>query len=223
MVHQIIKSKHRVFVESLILTLLILLIGFSIGFYVESSRANSIIQDYKDFEISVLDLKLQNYYYQIMDQSSCNSAIEQNLIFAEDIYSVGLNLQKYEDAGEILESSLFNEKRRYVLLKTELWLNSILLKKKCDDSFHTVVYLYTQYPSLIKDAEQDAISKILGSVKEDYGNDIVLIPIAADIGLDSVDMLMDIYEIDTLPTILIDEDVKLKGFKTKEEIEIYLN
>jgi hypothetical protein len=148
MVHQIIKSKHRVFVESLILTLLILLIGFSIGFYVESSRANSIIQDYKDFEISVLDLKLQNYYYQIMDQSSCNSAIEQNLIFAEDIYSVGLNLQKYEDAGEILESSLFNEKRRYVLLKTELWLNSILLKKKCDDSFHTVVYLYTQYPSL---------------------------------------------------------------------------
>jgi hypothetical protein len=36
-------------------------------------------------------------------------------------------------------------------------------------------------------------------------------------------MLMDIYEIDTLPTILIDEDVKLKGFKTKEEIEIYLN
>jgi len=221
MVHEIVKSKYRIFIETLFFTLLILLIGFLMGVLIEYSRTNRIISDYKDFEVRVIDLRLQNYYYQIMDESTCKEAINQNLIFADDIYDEGLLIQKYEDANELSDDILL-EKKKYVLLKTELWLNSILLKKKCPKSFHTVVYVYSQTEDLIKKTEQDSISNTLKKIKEERGNDIILIPIAGDLGLDIVETQLRVYNITYLPTILIDEKITLNGFQKEEDIKKYL-
>lgn len=221
MVYQIIKTRYRVFIETLILTLLILLVGFFIGFYIEFSRTNKLVNDYKTFEIGALDLKLQNYYYQIMDEASCEKAIKQNFIFADNIYNEGLLLEKYEEVNELSRDILL-EKKRYVLLKTELWLNSILLKEKCDNPFHTVVYIYSQNEDAVKEAEQNAISNTLKELKEKKGNYIVLIPIAGDLGLGAVDLQIDTYNISYLPSIVIDEKYMLKSFQNLEDIEKYL-
>lgn len=221
MVHQIVKSKHRVFAEALIITLLILFLGFLLGIYIESSRTSKVIENYKYFEIDALDLKLQNYYYQIMDKASCKEAIKQNFIFADEIYEQGLIIQRYED-GNKLTGDLLLEKKRYVLLKTELWLNSVLLKGKCENPFHTIVYVYSQSSNTIKDAEQTAISKTLKEIKEERGDEIVLIPIAGDLGLGIVDMQLRIYNVTYLPSLIINEEHIIEGFKKKEEIEKYL-
>ena len=42
MVHQVVTSKYRIFIETLVFTLLILLIGFMLGFLVEYGRTNKI-------------------------------------------------------------------------------------------------------------------------------------------------------------------------------------
>lgn len=223
MVHQIVKSRHKLFVETLFLTLLILAVGFLIGLYVEKYRTDKVISYYKEFEVNALDLKLQNYYYQIMDQSSCSKAIEQNFIFADKIYNQGLVLEKYEEANELSEDILL-EKKRYVLLKTELWLNSILLKKKCNNELQTIVYIYSQNEggNSAKKAEQDAISVILREIKEEKGNKVILIPIAGDLGLDVVDMQLQVYNITYLPSIIINEKKVLEGFQNIVQIEQYL-
>ncbi|MFA5020038.1 MAG: hypothetical protein WC533_02980 [Candidatus Pacearchaeota archaeon] len=223
MVHQIIlTSKYRVFLESLILSLLILIIGISIGFYIENYRTDKVVNDYKVFEINALDLKLQNYYYQIMNTASCNFTIESNLKFADEIYDEGLLIAKYEETQEFSDNLLL-AKKRYVLLKTELWLNSILLKQKCKNAPHTVVYIYSQTGEMKKSAEQEAVSNELKKLKEKYGNEIVLIPIAGDLELDSVDLQMKIYNIQYLPSVLIDEKVVLEGYHSASEIEENLN
>ncbi|VVB77757.1 Uncharacterised protein [uncultured archaeon] len=219
MVYEIIKNKKfRVFLDSLIITVLILMIGFIMGYYVEYLRTDKIVQSAKDFEISALDLKLQNYYYEIMDSTSCKNAIDQNFIFADKIYNTGLTLERYENVNELSKDILL-EKKRYVLLKNELWLNSLLLKKKCNSPFHTIVYLYTQKTDTKKDAEQSAISDTLKKIKEEHGNQVVLIPIAGDLGLDSVDMQMKIYNVNYLPSIILDEKKVLEGFHNQNEIE----
>jgi hypothetical protein len=222
MVHEIVKSKYRIFIETLFFTLLILLIGFLMGVLVEYSRTNRIISDYKNFEVGALDLRLQNYYYQIMDESLCKEAINQNIIFADEIYNEGLLIQKYEDSNDFSEN-LILEKKKYVLLKTELWFNSILLKQKCNKPFHTVVYIYSQTNDLIKEAEQDSISKTLQLIKEQKGNSIVLIPIAGDLDLGIVDTQLRTYNITYLPSIIINEKTILEGFHSKEDILKHLN
>ena len=229
MVHKIIETKFGVFVESLILTVLILIIGFSLGLGIEAYRTNKIIDSYKDYEIEALDLKLQNYYYQIMDRSSCDEAIKQNFAFADDLYLRGLELEKYEEANQLTDD-IFREKKRYVLLKTELWLNSILLKEKCENPFDTVVYLYSGDPANnVKVAQQKVLSNVLKTVKEDKGNKIILLPIAGDLelykdgpNLRAVELQMRIYNVTNLPSVIINEKIVLEGFQTVEKIESYL-
>lgn len=222
MVHEIMKTRSRIFFEALVLTLLILVIGFSIGYYVESYRISNIQEQFQEFEISALDLRIQSDYFQNLNPSECNTALQENLNFADRIYNEGLTLERYETLNE-LRGNLLNEKKKYVLLKTELWLNSILLKEKCNADYHTIVYFYSQNPDAVKEAEQAAISKTLKELKESYGNKIILLPIAADLGLSSVDTQINTYKVTYLPSILIDERVTLNGFHSKQEIENLLN
>jgi hypothetical protein len=226
MVYEITKDKNKVFIETLVIAILILLIGFSLGFYFEYLRVNNAVDESRTFEIEALDLKLQNYYYQIMDKASCDEALKQNLLFADDLYNMGLTLDKYEEANKISDEIL-REKRKYVLLKTELWLNSILLKEKCkaeNEKFHTIVYLYSNDKTdLAKNGEQMVVSNTLKELKEKRGNDIILLPIAGDLGLKSVDLQMKIYNITYLPSIIIDEKTVLTSFNSVEDIEKYLN
>ena len=223
MVHKIINNRFRIFIESFLLTLVIFIIGFSIGFYVEDFRTSEIIEGYKLNEIQALDLKLQNYYYQIMDKKACSSAIEQNFIFADQIYDDGLKLERFEEANQLSDEILI-EKRKYVLLKTELWLNTILLREKCGEDFHTVVYIYSHKPeNAFLVAQQKMISNVLKDLKEKYGNRIVLLPIAGDLNLNIINLQTNLYNISSLPSIIIDEEHVLEGFHNLEELEFYLN
>jgi len=224
MVYKIIgDKKKRIFLDSILITLIILLLGFSLGFFVENFRTAGVIQDYRDYEVEALDLKLQNYYYQIMDQSACDIAIDQNFVFADDLYDRGLQIEKFEEANQITNNVL-REKRRYVLLKTELWLNTVLLKEKCGAPFDTVVYIYSNDPSSnVRVSEQKIISNILGEIKEERGNSIVLLPIAGDMDLGVVDLQLKTYGIESLPVIIINEDIVLQNYVPKEEIESHLS
>jgi len=179
------------------------------------------VQDYKNFEVDALDLKLQNYYYQILEQENCEIALEENIAFADRLYDEGLIIQKYEDINQITED-LLSEKKRYVLLKTELWLNSIILKNKCKEPIHTLVYAYSNFPGQAKRAEQEAISNVLKEIKDKKGDKVILVPIAGDMGLRTIELLLKIYDINYLPSIIIDEEHILEGFHNPEEIEKYL-
>jgi len=221
MVYKIMKGNTFIFFEALLITLVLLSVGFSIGLYFESFRTSKVIQGYKNFEVEALDLKLQNYYFQTLNKGNCMVALEENINFADRLYDEGLIIQKYEDINQITEELLL-EKKRYVLLKTELWLNSIILKERCKEPFHTVIYLYSNTPGQAKEAEQEAISNVLKDIKEKKGNQVILIPIAGDMELRAIDLQMKIYNITYLPSILIDEKYVLEGFHNTEEIEKYL-
>jgi len=221
-VHKIINNRFRIFVESLLVTSVIFIVGFSMGFYVESYRLSKVLENYRENEINSLDLRLQNYYFQIIEKSDCDLATEQNFIFADKLYEEGLELERFEEANQITDQ-LKTEKKRYVLLKTELWLNTILLKEKCESKVNTIVYIYTNDPkNNIKVSEQKVISNVLKEVKEKEGNKVILLPIAGDLKLDIVDLQLRKYNITYLPSIIINEKTVLEGFHSPDEIEKYL-
>lgn len=202
---------------------MILVIGFSFGYYMEYLRVNKMVDDYKEFEVSAFDLKLQNYYFQTMDRSACSIAIKQNFEFADKVYDQGLTLEKYEKLDELNQRTLLNERKKYVLLKTELWLNSLVLKDKCKEPFNTVVYFYAQTQNSEQKAKQAVFSKSLEALKETYGNQIILIPIAGDLNLDSVSMQMETYNITELPSVLIDEKTVITDYKSVQNLSEYLS
>lgn len=222
MVHKIINNRFRVFAESFFIALAIFLVGFSIGYYLENSRHAKVIDNYENDTIQSLDLELQNYFYELMDESSCEEAIKQNLIFADKLYEEGLELEKYEEVAQVSENYI-QEKQKYVLLKTKLWFNAILLKQKCGNYFDTVVYIYSSDPANTqKVAQQKIISNVLKDLKEQRKNRMILIPISGDLDLEVIELQKRIYNIDYLPSLLINEKTVLAGFNSLEEIEKHL-
>jgi len=216
-------SQKNVFWQALLLTIFIFSIGILLGFSLENWRTSQISSLYQQSELELLDIKIQSEIYLSYD-IDCNTAISENINFADRIYNEAKVLQKYEDSNRLTDSITLQHKK-YDLLRTQFWLNSIKIKEKCNASYQNIVYLYDyNNPSLEIKAKQQVFSNLLGEIKYDKKDEIMLIPIAGDNNLSSVNLLMEKYNIkqENLPIVLIDEKIKIYDLETKEQIEKFL-
>ncbi|MEK6820138.1 MAG: hypothetical protein AABX71_00315 [Nanoarchaeota archaeon] len=216
------KSQKHIFWQALLLALIMFNIGIFLGYSLEANRAERINKLYIESDIELLDIKIQDDAFYVTD-INCEKAVEENIKFADRVYEEALLLKKYEDANRI-NQALTLQHKKYDLLRTYFWLNSIKLKEKCKADYHNVVYFY-QYnePSLDIEAKQRALSTILEVLKQRQGNRIMLIPIAGDMDLSSINLLLDSYGVNELPTIFIDENIKITDIVSVEELEKFLD
>lgn len=216
------KSQKNAFWQALIVALIFFNLGIFFGYMLEKNRINKIDVFYAESELNFLDIKAMSDILSL--GIGCQESIQANMNFANKIYEEAKVLQEYEDASRLSEALTLRHKR-YDLLRTQLWINNIILRKKCSGSYHTIIYLY-QYangkPEIQIDEEQEVLSRLLGDVKTKLGDKILLIPIAADSDFESIKMLTQEYNITKLPTVLVDESVKLETIDQVKDIEKYL-
>lgn len=219
---EIRKNQKINFLYALIITIIVFNIGIFFGYSLESSRINKIVEWSDQVELNLLDQKLQSQAVSLLD-IDCDLLIKNNMKFADTIYKQALIIDKYEKAGRI-NNEIIEKHKRLDLLRSILWMNSLEIKKQCDANYSNVVYFY-QYnePSLEQKAEQRFYSVLLGEIKNEYGLNVLLIPIAADNDLPSVSLLTAKFNVTSLPAILIDEKHLITGTISKQEIFYYLN
>ena len=212
-------NEKSVFGKALVFTMVLFFVGISLGMFIESHRTSLIEKQYDELQFEVLDSKLRSDFYQLIEEDFCEIAVADNLRFSDRIYENGKKIDIYGEFNR-LGNSLDDEKRKYALLKTEFWLNSILLRDKCGADYDTVVYFYLDDPQEdnIKQS-QNVQSNILSSLKEEYGAGIMLIPLPIDMGISVVDSFVELKGISEYPTILINEEIKLEGLHSYEDIE----
>ncbi len=201
---KILQSDKNVFWEALIITVFIFGVGILLGIFIENGRAGNISEMYLKSEINLLDIKVQTEILD-MEDLNCEQAIQENLNFGDKIYQDAKTLDKYEAASRITDS-LIEQHKRYDLLRTLFWINSIKIKEKCGEQFHTVVYLYDYEPEDIElKSQQIVFSRFLSELKNEQGSDIVLIPIAKNLNLSSLNLLIAKYQLGPATVILNEE------------------
>ncbi len=214
------KSQKNVFWEALVVTVFIFGIGVFIGVILENWRTSRIDELYQKSEIELLDIRTQAEIYSL-GVFDCKVAIQENLEFADRIYEEAKVLSRYEGASRLTDS-LDMQHKRYDILRALLWVNSIKIKKRCNEDYHNLVYIYNYNdPSIDKKAQQGVFSRILSELKQSKGSEIMLIPMAGDNDISSISILMAKYNIteEELPVILIDEKTKVTELQTVEDIE----
>jgi hypothetical protein len=213
-----IKNQKYIFLYALILTLVIFNLGIFMGYMLESSRLDKINVLYSNAELELFDQMAQKQSMEVLNLD-CNTLVSENIKFGDEIFTEALQIQKYEDANRISNDIIFQHKR-FDLLRTMFWMNSIKIKQDCNSNYHNVVYFYKyNSPSIAQDSKQKFFSDLLQQVKEKEGDNMMLIPIAGDNNIPSVNILLDKYNITEFPTILIDEKTKLTDVKSVDEIE----
>ncbi|MFH1359110.1 MAG: hypothetical protein ABIH37_04430 [archaeon] len=217
------KSEKNVFWQSLVVTLAIFLIGIFLGLVLENWRYNNIEQLAKESEIDLIDIKLQSEIYS-EDNFNCESAIRENINFAERIFEEANLLKKYEDASRLKEDIKIQHKK-YDILRAMLLINSKRIKEKCNANYHDVVYFYQfNEPSIETKAKQRTFSNVLIDLKNEFGSEILLIPMAGDNDIISIKLILETYGIseEDLPIIVIDEKIKITEVTNVNDLKLVL-
>ena len=213
------------FWQALVLTVIVFIIGIFLGIAYEGNRLEQINEYYVLSEISLMDaLALSRLTDIDLNKGimNCEILIEANTNFADKIYSEALLLEKYEESGKLTEA-LQLAHTKYDLLRTILWLNVINIPEQCKRNVSVVVYLY-EYDSddLTKKAINRVWSRILYDLKRDVGNRIILIPIAVDSDLTSLNSLTSRFNITSYPALIIDNEKVFSEIKSAEELKKHL-
>tara|TARA_Y100000310_G_scaffold289197_1_gene315425 strand:+ start:3827 stop:4498 length:672 start_codon:yes stop_codon:yes gene_type:complete len=213
----LLKSNRHVFWEALIVTIFIFGIGMMLGISLENRRSATIAELYIESELNLLDLKIQADILNL-GILNCEAAEKENIKFGDRIFEEARLLQKLEES-QTLTDSLKQQHKKYDLLRTLFWVNSIKIKKQCNSTFHTIVYIYDYATILLEQkARQSAFSKYISELKQEKGDKVILIPIAGNMDLLSTESLMLEYEIEKLPVIIIDESEKIYEIEQLSEI-----
>ncbi|MCK5043783.1 hypothetical protein KAR52_02170 [Candidatus Pacearchaeota archaeon] len=217
-----IKNQKNVFWQALILTGIVFVIGLVLGSVLESNRLDEINDYYAQSEVSLMDILALNNLIDLED-TSCDILVDANFQFADKIYEEALLLEKYGDSEKMDDNFKFIHKK-YDLLRTFLWINSIKSKERCDGDFSTVIYLY-EYDSkdLTKKATQIVWSRILSDLKQEKGNEILLIPIAINSDVTSLNYLIEDFEISKFPVVIVNEEHIISELSSVEDIAKYLD
>lgn len=212
-----VNSKHA-FWQALVFTVIVFGIGLSLGFLFELSRNNTVENTIYSSEISLLDQQLRAYSITSFNVS-CDIAKQSLFEFADRIYEEASQLETYDGVSKF-QNTLGILHRRYDLMRLLVWSESIDLKQRCNLPFHTAVYFYDYGTQDLKEkVVEGTFANILSDLKQAHGNDLLLIPIAANLNLTSVDVLLNSYNINSFPAILIDEKNKVSENTTYSELE----
>jgi len=215
-----LSNKKHVFWEAFFLAVLFVLLGLVLGIYLEQLRTDNTNISFYQSETSLYDSfalgkLLENPYV------SCEDLKLANVNFANQIYDEARYLEKYEDSSKLTDSLKIIH-RKYDVLRTLLWMNVISLEGKCGE-INTVVYLYNYSSEDVEiKSRQTVWSRTLQDLKENEGDNLILIPIAADQDIVSLNYLLRTYGVRDSPAVLINEKVVLYEIHSAEEIKDYL-
>lgn len=221
MVMKIFENKKHVFWQAFFLTVLFFSIGLVLGIYLEQGRADNLNIAFSNSEAYLYDsfaLKtlLEN------SNASCSNLNDVVASFADRIYEKALELEQFDESNQLTESVKAIH-RKYDALRILLWLDIISLKTKCP-KINTVIYLYDYSTGDVDiKASQIVWGRILGDLKTKKGKEVILIPIAADQNLFSLDYLRQRYGVSQTPAVIINEKNVIYDLKSSEDIKKLLN
>ena len=209
-------SNKGVFWQALIFTIVIFGIGMIFGYFLESSRADKVTSSLMDSEINLLDEQLRG---EVISASniSCELAVKSTFAFADKIYNEAYKLEEYEASSKFNRQTLTKLHKRYDVLRMQLWLEGIKLKDRCG-GFQTVAYFFDYgTDDLNVKSKQTFFSRLLTDVKNAEPEKVLLIPIAGNLDIVSIDLQMEQYNVTALPTILVGEGKIVTDIITLEE------
>ncbi len=216
----VLKSRKHVFWEALVITIVIFLAGLFLGMLVETSNSSKISNLYLASEISLSDAAATSRLIENKDLD-CEAIKESNIKVANRIYEEAKLLELYEDSGKLTDSMKLLHKK-YDLLRALLWTSNQKSLSKCEN-YNLIVYLY-EYGTedTNKKAVQNVWSKILLDVRAQT-QDILLLPMAGNQNLTTVEYLVEEYGVDQLPAIVINNDKVLYKLESADSLMQLLN
>lgn len=214
-----VNSKNA-FWQALIITVFVFIAGLVLGFYVELSNVSKSDLMIRSAEIDLMDQQIKISGLNNNFNFNCDIAKKNLFNFADEIYLDIAEFEEEDGQSKFTVNQRTVLHKRYDLLRVNLWMEALEIKERCDENFHTVIYLF-DYGSKDVDikSQQRVLSLVLMDLKYAYPEEVLLIPIASNLDLGSVEVIKHNYNISQAPVIIIDESSVITSLVSLEELE----
>lgn len=204
-----------IFLEAFLITIFIFVIGILIGISIENKNNYNSQIFYMNSEADLMDSYIWTSL--ISEEKNCGVVNEETINFANKVYEKSLLLEEY-DKFALLMDDLTMLNKRYTLMKTFLW-KSNLDNYYCLNSTKIIVYLYNyNTDDLTIEAEQNVWSRLLMQLKEE-DKSLILLPIAANLNVSSLDFLLKEMNIEKIPAVIINNKEIVYDLERKDDLK----
>jgi len=198
----------NIFVKAALLTTFVFITGIVFGLWISEEKVGKLEQ-----EITIMNEEIQNTNLQFMisdvleNNLSCKYLEKQALLLADKATALGKEIEKYEDSQKISEKGLMEMKKRYVSTLVQDWLMVEKIKKNCGSDYTTILYFYKRGNC----NECGNQGTVLTYLREKSNEQMMVYPIDKDTQLYLVSLLLDMYNITTYPSIVVNGET-INGF-----------
>jgi len=157
----------------------------------------------------LMDLQLQAL---IASKNICNIDVTR---MGEDKIRLGKYLSVLESQLGKEHKDVLDLKRDYTLLSIHQWVLMKDYQEKCDPNITLVLFFYSNVNNV---SECEKQGYVLDYLYYSHPKTVVVYALDYDIDMGSLNVLKELYNVRTVPTVIIN-DVKLEGFHSFDELE----
>lgn len=203
---------------ALVMTAAIMAGLFAVGDMLSDEKVSGLAQDIEAFNVEQDAQEMSRRLAANLPERNCealNIAVNQT---SEDVRTLQETVARYEDSAKIPKAEFTLLKKRYMNLLLERWLTVRQVDEECPANYTTVLYIYRDDSVCPTCADQGLVLTELLQRRDG----LIVFPLDADLGMRPIDLLIDSYDIDTQPAMIIEGEA-YEGFRTMDELEDILD
>ncbi len=193
--------------------------GLSVGFLFNDLKQNNMQESFDSMKDMVENAELELVLMDFLKENlKCEYFMTSTKLMATESHELWAKVVLYEKNG-ILNDEYYSLKRSYVNSLIKNWVSIEKSKQLCELNYSTILYFYTN-PNDCPDCSEQG--NVLDAIRIYYNNEILIFPLDTNIGLDAVDILINVYNITQYPSLVIDGETHL-GFMNYQKLKEILD
>ena len=212
------KIKWEIYLISGVITAGILILGIFFGVTVSKGKVDDLQSELDKLKMNQDDLNLEFVLIATSRNQSCNIISYELDKVIDNAANLGERVSLYETSEKIKDARFAFLKDDYTITLIRYWFFLERMKTECNrTNFVTVLYFYSN--DKCDDCNKQGL--ILNFAKQTYQQNVMIFAIDSDSKLNVVDLLKKTYQIQAVPSLVVDGK-KYDGLVTVEELKSVL-
>lgn len=199
--------KRKVFLISLLLTLLVFLIGIIANYILDSFRYSEIEKEIENYEIDTTAYYLEREFVGAIGQDKCAVMTKRFFDLKEEVHDVGQALTKYKHRTFFAKVDFDYLKRHYFLLELKFYVLINKLNEECDSNYANLLFFYE-----IDDEDSITQGYVLDDLSQSYTDNVVVLSVDKDYEDEPlVRLVVNKFNVTTAPVTILNSNIRFEG------------
>ena len=204
-------------ITAFLLTVIIFIGGFFAGEIFSGYKYNSLIKEFYDEELNLMGYQTQLSF--LLNSKTCDRILLEEISKAKS--EMGREIEKLEVVRGKSNEEVKLLKERYMLY---VFLNYIAFKnykQNCNTTDTLILFFYSNEPQYVGVSEDQGF--VLDYIYRKYKPKVHIFAIDMSIENPLIEGLKNTYGVETIPTLIINDEFKLEGLTPSEKIEVFIS